>query len=75
MFLSIFLSTHHPSNFDAYRVEHVRPIEETRKCLAILAVADEAETSGWRDVSCDAAHAAAHAGNGRSEFLNWMGGV
>jgi hypothetical protein len=45
----------------AGRVEHVRPLEETRERLAILAVADEAEAGGRRDVACDAAHAAAPA--------------
>ena len=42
-------------------VEHVRPIEETRERLAVLAVADEAEAAGWGDVACDAAHVAAPA--------------
>jgi hypothetical protein len=45
----------------AGRIEHVRPLEETRERLAVLAVADEAEAGGWGDVACDAAHAAAPA--------------
>jgi hypothetical protein len=35
--------------------------DETRECLAALAVADEAEAGGRGDVACDAAHAAAPA--------------
>src|SRR6516165_6150047 len=41
----------------AGRVEHVRPLEETRERLAVLAVADEAEAGGRGDVARDAAHA------------------
>jgi hypothetical protein len=43
-------------------VEHVRPREEARERLAVLAVADEAEAGGRRNFACDAAHAAAPAG-------------
>jgi hypothetical protein len=37
-------------------VENVRPFEETRKRLAVLAVADEAEAGGRRDRAGEAAH-------------------
>src|SRR5215472_983554 len=43
------------------RIEHVRPIEEARERLAVLAVADEAEAGGRGDITCYAAHAAASA--------------
>src|SRR5262245_64652484 len=43
------------------RVEHVRPLEEARERLAVLAVADEAEAGGRGDITCYAAHAAAPA--------------
>src|SRR5271169_6164171 len=42
-------------------VEHVRPLEEACKRLAVLAVADEAEASRRGDGARDAAHAAAPA--------------
>src|SRR5262249_15099088 len=42
-------------------VEHVRPLQETRKRLAVLTVADEAEAAGRRDVARHAAHTAAPA--------------
>jgi hypothetical protein len=45
----------------AGRVEHVRPLQETRERLAVLTVADEAEAAGRRDVARNAAHAAAPA--------------
>jgi hypothetical protein len=45
----------------ACRVEHVRPIEETRERLAVLTVADEAEAAGCGNVACDTARAAAPA--------------
>jgi hypothetical protein len=45
----------------AGRVEHVRPLKKTRERLAVLAVADEAEAGGWRNVARDAARAAAPA--------------
>jgi hypothetical protein len=45
----------------ACRVEHVRPIEETRERLAVPAVADEAEAAGCGNVACDTARAAAPA--------------
>ena len=37
----------------AGRVEHVRPLKETRERLAVLAVADEAEAAGRGNVACD----------------------
>src|SRR5262249_56215466 len=37
-------------------VENVRPFEETRKRLAVLAVADEAEAGGRRNRAGEAAH-------------------
>jgi len=37
-------------------VENVRPFEETRKRLAVLAVADETEAGGWRNRVGEAAH-------------------
>src|SRR5260221_14424087 len=45
----------------AGRVEHVRPLKETRERLAILAVADGAEAGGRGNVAREAAHAAAPA--------------
>jgi len=42
-------------------VEHVRPLEEARERLTVLAVADEAEAGGRRDLARDAAHVAAPA--------------
>src|SRR5262249_14601299 len=42
----------------ARRVEHVRPLEEARERLAVLAVADEAEAGVRRYFAGDAAHAA-----------------
>jgi hypothetical protein len=45
----------------AGRVEHVRPLEETRECLAVPAIADEAEAARLGDV----AHAAAPATKGQ----------
>ena len=43
------------------RIEHVRPSEETRERLAVVAVADEAEACVRRDVVRGAAHMAAPA--------------
>ena len=43
------------------RVEHVRPLEETRERLAVLAVADEAEAGGRGNITRYAAHTAAPA--------------
>src|SRR5262249_37073939 len=40
------------------RVEPVRPLEESRERLAVLAVADEAEAGGRRDITRYAAHTA-----------------
>src|SRR5262252_2144125 len=40
-------------------VEHVRPLEEARERLAVLAVADEAEAGVRRNFGRDAAHTAA----------------
>src|SRR5262249_60035622 len=40
-------------------VEHVRPFEETRERLAVLAIADKTEASVRRNFPGDAAHAAA----------------
>src|SRR5215813_9929089 len=37
-------------------VEHVRPLEEARERLAILAVAEDAVAGGRRNLACDAAH-------------------
>jgi hypothetical protein len=42
-------------------IEHVRPLEEMGKRLTVLAVADETETSMWRNVVRDSAHVAAAA--------------
>ena len=42
-------------------VEHVRPLEEARERLAVLAVADEAKAGVRRNFARDAAHAAAPA--------------
>ena len=42
-------------------VEHVRPLEEARERLAVLAVAEEAEAGVRRNFARDAAHAAAPA--------------
>jgi hypothetical protein len=42
-------------------VEHVRAVEEARKALTVLAVADEAEAAGGREFARNAAHAAASA--------------
>ena len=42
-------------------VENVRSLEETRKRLAVLAVADEAETAGRRNLPRNAAHMVAPA--------------
>jgi hypothetical protein len=42
-------------------IEHVRPLEKTRKRLAVLAVADETEAGIWRNVVGDAAYVAAQA--------------
>src|SRR5262249_8093158 len=40
-------------------VEHVRPLEETRERLAVLAVADEAEAGVRHNFARDTAHATA----------------
>ncbi len=45
----------------AFRIEHVRPLEKTRKRLAVLAVADETEPCMRRNVAGNAAHMAAAA--------------
>jgi len=45
-------------------VEHIRPPEEAREILAILAVANEAKAGGRRDLVRDAAHPAALAAEG-----------
>jgi len=42
-------------------VEHVRPLEEARECLAILAVAEDSAAGGRRNRARDAAHVAAPA--------------
>src|SRR5207244_3557762 len=42
-------------------VEHVRPLEEARESLAVLAVADEAEAGRRGNVARDALHTAAPA--------------
>ena len=42
-------------------IEHVRPLEEARKRLAVQAVAEEAEAGIWRNFVRDAAHVAAPA--------------
>ena len=42
-------------------IEHVRPFQETRKGLAVLAVAGETEAGIWPNVVCDAAHVTAPA--------------
>ncbi len=42
-------------------VEHVRPLEEARERLTVLAVADEAEASGRRNLARQSAYAAAPA--------------
>jgi hypothetical protein len=42
-------------------VEHVRPLQEARERLAILAIANEAEASGRRNPARDAVHVAAPA--------------
>jgi len=42
-------------------VENVRSFEEARKCLAVLAVADEAETAGRRNFARNAVHMVAPA--------------
>src|SRR5262249_48166674 len=42
-------------------VEHVRPLEEARECLAVVAVANEAEANGRRNPTGDAAYVAAPA--------------
>ena len=42
-------------------VEHVRPIEEARECLAVIAVADEPEAARRRNVARYAAHVTAPA--------------
>jgi len=43
------------------RIEHVRPLQEARKRLAVLAVADETEAGVRRNFMRDAAHMAAPA--------------
>src|SRR5262249_36622149 len=43
------------------RVEHVRPLQEARERLTILAIANEAEASGRRYLIRDALHVAAPA--------------
>ena len=53
----------------AGRVEHVRPLEETRERLAVLAVADEAEAGGGRDIVRDAAHWPHRHRSGRSKGM------
>jgi hypothetical protein len=45
----------------ARSVEHVRPPEEAGECLAILAIADQAEATGWSNLARDAADVAASA--------------
>src|SRR5262245_55293724 len=45
----------------ACSVEHVRPLQEARERLAILAIANEAEASGRRNHARDAVHVAAPA--------------
>src|SRR5262245_17757256 len=40
-------------------VEHVRPLEEARERLTVLAIADEAEAGGRRDFARAAEHVAA----------------
>src|ERR1700722_8073449 len=42
-------------------IEHVRPFEETRKRLAVPAVAGETGAGIWPNVVCDAAHVTAPA--------------
>ena len=42
-------------------VEHVRPIEEARERLAVLAVADQPQSGGRRNLARYAAHMAASA--------------
>lgn|SRR3974390_101402 len=42
-------------------VEHVRPFEEARERLAVMAVTDKTQTPVWRNLVCDAAHMAARA--------------
>jgi hypothetical protein len=44
-----------------YRGCHVRPFQEARKRLAVLAIADETEAGARRNFICDAAHVAAPA--------------
>jgi hypothetical protein len=53
-------------------VEHIRPIEEARECLAIPAIADEAEAGGWRDVAGKAAHPAALASKRKVQRHAWL---
>src|SRR5262245_24773810 len=45
----------------ARRVEHVRPPEEARERLAVLAITDQAEAAGGANLARDAAHVAASA--------------
>lgn len=49
----------------ASRVEHVRPPEKAREGLAVLAIADEAEAGGRRNLAGNAAYAAAPAAKGK----------
>jgi hypothetical protein len=42
-------------------IEHIWPFEEARKCLAVLAVADETEARVRSNFVCNAAHVAAPA--------------
>jgi hypothetical protein len=53
-------------------VEHIRAIKETGVRLAVVAVADEAETAGGGDVAGDAAHAAAAAAKRKVQRHAWL---
>jgi hypothetical protein len=48
-------------------IEHVRPLEEARKRLAVLAVADETESGLWRNFVCQACTMMGHSRDSLSE--------
>jgi hypothetical protein len=50
-------------------IEHVRSLEEARKRLAVLAVADETEAGARRNFVCDPAHVAAPAAKRESIWV------
>jgi hypothetical protein len=52
--------------FSARYIEHVRPFQEARKCLAVLAIADETEAGTGRSLVRDAAEWPHRQQSGRS---------